>query len=210
MSKVERPFQRGMRGYATILRLLMDEPCTAARVGERIGNAGSMPRALLRAMHDHRLIHVWHWQADATGNLAAVWRAGNGVDAPPPAGKKPKRRALSVRIEMVAFAKVMQVLVEPTTARELNEEVGLYENTTYQLLIHMRSLRLVRIAEWDITGPIPVARYQHGHKRDAVRPSPPPRRERWARENERRSQLASNRHLIHLTARPRGELAVAL
>lgn len=196
-------FKRGMHGYATIYCMLKRSPSTARQVDERFGKMRSRTRSLIRLMHEQGLVHICGWRPSTEGNLAAVWRAGAGVDVPAPGRVLPKRRSGTVRVELVAFAHLMRALAEPISAKALMEAVGVTENPMYTLLKHMKELRLIRIVEWDLTiGTTPVALYQLGSGRDADRPQATPMRELWRRENERRRTRNQMQALIRRTVAP--------
>lgn len=199
-------FNRGMRGYATVLRALMDEPCTSRALSERISLRWATTMQVLQLMRHRKLVHISGWVQDCvSGPQSAVWSAGNGIDAPRPPGVYARTRRFEPRTEMRAFVNVMEALKEPITAKQLAEDSGVGYDAICPLIAHMRKLHLIYIAAWDQTLSVqPVAMFKLGHKRQADRPQP---RGDSMRNHQRAETLrlrAEAIEMIRMTARPVG------
>jgi len=144
----------GHRGFASILRLVLDKPMDHAEVASEIGFGVEYVRNLMRGMHALGLVHAGSWRRNARGFARPVYAFGDKPDAPAPAANngvnhpgvtRPKR----IYSEVVAFATIVRALQEPVSAHGVIAASGVNEATAYRLLVHMHGLRLIHVSEWE-------------------------------------------------------------
>ena len=156
-------FQRGVVGYARVMRLLLDEPRTSLDVAQAFtANPGGI-RHMLRGLHKERLIHVERWVQPAgrggRGCWRAVWAVGDEPNAPAPITSrgrpslhpaqevKPPRHPL---VEIMAFAEMWRQLQQgPIGCVELASYMGTTRASIYRVLRELRRLDLAHIAQWE-------------------------------------------------------------
>jgi hypothetical protein len=209
---------RGTLRYATMLYLLGQEPCTAATMGLRIGRGGNTAQVILRQLHHRGLVHIAEWRREALrGAHSPVWAAGKGKDASVPLGAngKPIRRVAATppphSVDMMTFSMVIAAFEDPCSTPNLCELVGCCRHTAQRLIRHMRALRLIYIAAWDVElpGP-PLPMYRLGNRPNATRPKPKPQLDVWRDYRVRQRQLhASRRALAHMP-QPLSRVAASL
>lgn len=145
MTTTRKSGQRLMgTGYASILRMLQVKPRTSAQVADGVGCAVRTTTPLLKRMAGLGLVHV----VDRIPN-----QANHGTKVPVYAfgpGLRVVSSRSAVRCELVAFASLIKHLVDlgPATARELAIHTGLSIGAVRRLVIHCRSIKLFRVADW--------------------------------------------------------------
>ena len=67
--------------YARLLRMLLDDPCTAHELAEETGLHIVTAQSLMRTLKKHKVVHVCAWEADRLGRDATpVYKLGSGKD----------------------------------------------------------------------------------------------------------------------------------
>lgn len=182
-------FQRGVIGYARIMRLLLDEPRPSIAIANVLGVSLNGMRHILRGLHKERLVHVAKWAPPCgdggRGCYRAVWAVGDAPDAPPPStsrGRASQHPAQAVKgprqplVEIIAFAEMWRSLEGRIGAMELADHMGSTRYSVYRLLRELRRLNLAHIAEWERRigiGGAPTPLWQIAFdKRDVSRPRP--------------------------------------
>jgi hypothetical protein len=136
---------------------------------------------VMRRMHDLRLIHVSRWDYPERGPCVAVWKLGEGVDAPRPACKTTGAQSLKTfnrppcrpSLETAAFARLIRSLSEPQTIASLSEVSGGGPGQVGRFIRIAHSIGLVYLADWDrrLQGGSPGAMWELGiDEQDAPRP----------------------------------------
>jgi len=142
------------RGYASILRLVLDKPMDHTEVAAEIGFGVEYVRNLMRGMHALGLIHAESWRRNARGFARPVYAFGDKPDAPAPTADNGVShpgvtRPKCIYSEVVAFAAIVRSLREPVSAHGVIAASGVNQATAYKLLAHMNGLRLIHIVEWE-------------------------------------------------------------
>jgi hypothetical protein len=174
----------GLIGYAEILGAVRVAPLSGIEVTAAIGRDHPQNiNEVLRAMLGLRLVHVAAWTAPVRyAPPRPRFRAGDGVDVPPPATKWGDRSGFSAMmlspkrpgINMLALAELMRLLRErPSRLPEIADKSGIHETRVGPLMRELHRQRLVHVAVWmrGRSGP-PAAFYALGARRDAARPAP--------------------------------------
>ena len=124
----------GMAGYALILAVLRDHPCTCLQLQERTGFGKTAINRLLPGFYMLRMIHIQGWAMETNRATQPIYRAGHAPDAPLPLLRpngKPVSgfrapTATSPGSELIAFKSIMDALEEPVTCNEIAEESGVF------------------------------------------------------------------------------------
>jgi len=185
-------FVRGFKGYALILRILLDNPMTLPELTKTLDTDPSGLRTMFAQFRARRLVHVHSWVKDAQGRtFVARWAPFDGPDAPIPNTKrgKPGRERPTPskrnRTELTAFCTMLDCLQEPCTYHMLVEQTGVTYGVINRCIRFMRELRLVHIGAWDRTlARAPTAMFKLGDKRNADRPKPETREQSIQKWNE--------------------------
>jgi hypothetical protein len=161
----------GKRGYARILRRLVDQPSTVQQVMDACVIGRTAAYRILPSMCVLGLAHVSGWLSVKDKPYQPIYSAGDGAEAPMPdarpngrpvAHPKPAPRR-QPPAELIAFADVVRALDAPHSAIELAEATGQNITSIRRLLDHMRGLGLVRIASWErrlVVGGPPIPSYE--------------------------------------------------
>ncbi len=159
-SAQQRPFIRGMRGYASILGSIWGHPATAQQLCGRFKITQRQLLHVLRQLHALGLVYVKGWRASRSHerNFSRVWgfnADGSREDAPPPIGASgraqtsAKATATRPGIEGIAFHRLVDALRMPHTAPDLAQESGVSRASIYKFIAHARDAGLVRVADWE-------------------------------------------------------------
>jgi len=178
---------RGIRGYASILRVLMTSNATTAQLSAVMSFGGSektnriaINRLLRRLAPD--VVHIAGWAREIGCPPCEIWAFGPGENAPaPPRLDGSKRTRINAaprrhRIETMTFASIIIALRDGHSVIDLAELSGSALTALYPFMRHAHSIGLVHIAEWHrqaCSNPRPV--FVLGAGRDAPRPKPLPK-----------------------------------
>lgn len=177
----------GWKGYATIVRDTQCGPVHAVDLVERMSLTRSTARKVLTRLHELRVIYIASWLVIKPAKTAIpVYRFGAEPDAPgiggKPGGWVRKPMAMRNRLpELTHFVTILRALEDPISLPKLCEATGSKYSNLSPLLKHLKSLRMARIAEWEVTRQGPVALYALGAGNDMPRPRPMPKSEVNAR-----------------------------
>jgi len=195
------PPKRGIQTYACMLRWIRTSPMTSREVAKLMGTSVDNTVCILRWLHTKQVIHIHNWVVSeiATQRRAhEVWAFGPGKDAIPPTRADGSRghyepvSTLRVRLDLVSFAVLMHALADGCDTRTAMELTGCDRSRLTRDLRFMRSIRLVRIADWirnPFGSPTPV--YRIGSASSVGRPRP------RTREESKRVCAAQRREQYH-------------
>jgi len=198
------PPKRGIQTYACMLRWIKTMPMTSREVADHLGlSKFDAVVVTLRWLHSKGVIHIHGWRVSGTatqGLAHEVWGFGAGTDAPAPRredgtlGHYRARKAAPVKIGLLAFAILCQALALGTDLKSAVELTGCDRSRLGRDLKFMRSIRLIRIAEW-IRNPFgsPTPIYRFGSASSVGRPRP------RTREETLRATAAQRREKYHAT-----------
>lgn len=180
-----RPERRmGMPGYARLLRTVV-EPMTAAQAAAAMKIKSTTAARLLREFHRFGLVHVIGWvQAGKPRSpFVPVYAAGRGEDAPVPTSIRSAK--LTPRPLCLEFCRVTSIIMDaPVTTADLAEEAGIDLWDARRFLLVLRSVGLLYVALWDVSGHKPVRAWAWGPgKHSAKRPKSNAQRE-WRRRRD--------------------------
>lgn len=191
----------GWCGYATMYRMLLDEPTTAMDMAERMGVSKQTVCRVLDRFCDVGFAHRCAWVSPRyRSKEVALYAAGEGQDAPHPAHHKGRARLRHNALpEVVAMTRILVLLRAPIARSDLVEQSGCSAVNLRRLLNHCRDIGLVRIAAWDKTNPgKPAAMFCIGEGQDAPRPQPKSRSQ--INREQRLGRLAKERQLTLIRA----------
>jgi hypothetical protein len=87
------------RLYAMALEEMAAGPSTRRELCESTGLGDKTVEAIVRALHQRRLIHIAAWEKDALGRYTvAAFKFGRGTDAKKPAPKTPTELSRSYKL----------------------------------------------------------------------------------------------------------------
>ena len=206
---------RGIRGYASILRLLMGSNATTAQIASVMtfgknekSNRYAINR-LLRRLQPMGIVHVAEWSRGIGCPPCEVWSFGPGENAAAPARYDglPRVRLvpsdLKMRIETFTFGQIMLALVDGHSVIDLADLVGGALVALYPFIRHAHAIGLVHICEWHrqpSSNPRPV--YRLGAAPDKPRPKALPKSETDRRYRERREARESAQAICRMISAP--------
>lgn len=194
MSSWARPERRmGIPGYARLLRTVV-EPMTAAEAAEAVKVKSTTVARLLREFHRFGLVHVIGWvrAGKPRSPFVPVYSAGRGDDAPVPTSIRSAKT--TPRPLCLEFCRVTSMVMDgPVTTADLSEEAGIDMWDAQRFLSVLRSVGLLYVARWDVSGHKPVRAWGWGPgKHSAKRPKSNAQRE-WRRRRDDLRILAALR-----------------
>lgn len=162
--------RRSWKGYAEILRLIVDWPgITAADLSRLCGLGDDHMRYVLKRMRALGLIHAPLMVPCRRGQETPGWLAGAGVNV------ACRRWApCAPKTELIAFAAMLKALtVAPQTATTLAAASGVSVNRLRELLKSLQDLRLIFVCDWRRGRGNYAAVYRFGIDVDSMpRPAP--------------------------------------
>ena len=180
--------KRGIRGYASVLRILMGSNATTAQLSSVISFGGAQKtryqtmNRLLRQLVPHGVVHVAGWAREIAAPPCEIWAFGPGVNVPcpPRLDGLPRSRVKSdserFRIETFTFAQIIIALRDGHSVIDLHELIGSALVTLYPFMKHAHSIGLVHISEWHRQpSSNPRAVFKLGRGRDVPRLKPLPK-----------------------------------
>lgn len=170
-----------LQNYADILKIVRDNPSSAAKVSQATGFRVENIRLCLRRMHALGLVHIIGWTPKAYHTVPRpIYREGAGTDVPPPLTNqgRPSRHqaAQEIRIvagaNLVAFSVVVKMMkAGPSHRIELAAESGTNHDNLCKLVRHMHRIGLVHVADYERgRSGVPKQLMAWGEKKDKPRP----------------------------------------
>lgn len=194
-------FKRGVRGYALMLRVLMDRPQTTKELEATLGMGNAPLRLLMSQMRSRKLVHVCEWVRNESGRAWYMrWAVGDHPDASRPLNRlgqqspAPRPAKSRARPELVAFSIMLDCLREGASITTISEQTGTYRDTVSQHIKFMQSLKLLHVAGWDRgEGINPFPLYMWGNAPNVPRPKAKTKKEydsqAWERKKQRNATV---------------------
>jgi hypothetical protein len=135
--------------YCAVLAAIVHEAKTVQQLRQEVGCTRGNVSITLNAMHG-RIAHIEAYADES--RRPALWRAGNGKDAPKPLANRglgPRSRGA----DRIAFVVLVQALMSgPHRQLELEQITGCHHGSVRRQLRELRQAGLIHIAAWDKPG----------------------------------------------------------
>lgn len=197
----------GLVAYARVWATIHQQPRTAHEAAAAVSSGAQPTARVLWRMASLGIAHVSSWCAPHAPR-ANVWvprfAAGPGTHASPPAGKRIATGGrLRPRAEVTHFAAILRELEVGATRADITRNTGVMEHNLARLLRALRTMRLVRVAGWEVRewgGGRPAEVLQLGTGPDAPRPRRMSRTTINRRYKQARSAHLHMLRMVHHTA----------
>lgn len=178
----------GIVGYIRLLHLLQQKPLMRNEFIEAGGIGRTAAWNILGSFYLLGLVHVADWRVVSDSPLQAVFAAGPGPDAPPPATRGPAGQLLQYvpkiagpkvpSPEVIGFKTLLDAMAESRTKQGLAMHTGLNGPTVRRAIAALVELRMAHIECWtppnSVGGGPPVPNFKLGPGANAKRPKPVP------------------------------------